>query len=347
MAASTRQRFVEYEPVLREAGIEVTYSPLFGNDYLERFTRGARRQWTSIAWTYVRRLWHLARARRFDILWIHCELFPYLPLEGLARGIRRPIVFDYDDAIFHMYDVPDRRGISRILGRKLEPLLSAASACCCGNPYLRDYAARLCANSIILPTIVDTDVYVPRAKTQQEGPPVIGWIGSPSTWRMMRPLLPLLEELVRQSRARVRVVGAGAAAKVDEFDGLEFIEWSGESEVMDVQSFDIGIMPLMDSAFERGKSGYKLIQYMACGLPVVASPVGVNVDIVRHGVNGYLATSEEKWHQAVTKLLDDPELRWRLGSAGRERAVEEFSLAVHAPRLVEIFRKVAAEPRRL
>ena len=109
----------------------------------------------------------------------------------------------------------------------------------------------------------------------------------------------------------------------------------------DVQAMDIGIMPLPDQTWARGKSGYKLIQYMACGLPVVASPVGGNSELVAHGETGFLATSPEEWRAALTRLLDDPELRKRIGAAGRERVVKEYSLAVHAPRLVELLRSVA------
>ena len=122
---------------------------------------------------------------------------------------------------------------------------------------------------------------------------------------------------------------------------MEQREWGEAREVDDIQSMDVGIMPLLDRPFERGKSGYKLVQYMACGLPVVASPIGVNAEIVKDGVNGFLAATEEQWRQALSSLLRDRRLRDRLGKAGREQAVRHFSLNSQKGRLVDLFKSVA------
>ncbi|MDQ3078044.1 MAG: glycosyltransferase family 4 protein, partial [Pseudomonadota bacterium] len=253
-----------------------------------------------------------------------------------------PIVFDYDDAIFHMYDKSSNPVVRTLLRSKLVPLLRSASACCCGNDYLREYAARHCERTMVLPTVVDTEIYRPPSSRAANASTVIGWIGSPSTWPYVRPLLPMLQALIKEQGVTFRAVGAGAAAEQDRFDGLELVEWSEATEVAEVQSFDIGIMPVLDRPFERGKSGYKLIQYMACGLPVVASPVGVNRQIVADGVNGHLTTSEAEWKGVLSRLIADPALRERMGEAGRASAVENYSLASQAPRLVELFQSVAA-----
>jgi glycosyltransferase involved in cell wall biosynthesis len=170
---------------------------------------------------------------------------------------------------------------------------------------------------------------------------VIGWIGSPTTWANMRPLLPVLQDLASGGRVRIRVIGAGAQAGSDAFPGLELVEWSEATEVAEVQNMDIGIMPLLDLPFQRGKSGYKLIQYMACGLPTVASPVGVNSEIMIEGETGFLASSAEEWRAALVRLLGDESLRERTGTAGRRRAETDYSLAVHGPRLVALMQSVA------
>jgi len=341
LAASTRQRFQLYEHALAEAGIAVDYAPLFSNDHVHRLVIGGRASLIATAVAYAGRVAALLKARRYDALWVHYELFPYLPgsFERLASLTGIPVVFDYDDAVFHYYDASSSPLVRRLLGRKLEPILKTAAACLCGNPYLRDYAARFCDRSIVLPTVVDTSIYRPSPRAADERT-VIGWIGSPTTWRNVRPLLPLLREMARNGQIRIRAVGAGAKAKADAFDGLEFVEWSEASEVAQVQGMDIGIMPLLDRPFERGKSGYKLIQYMACGLPVVASPVGVNRDIVRIGENGFLASDPEQWSTSLQALIEDPGLRSRLGQAGRARVETDYSLASQAPRLVEVFREV-------
>ncbi len=147
----------------------------------------------------------------------------------------------------------------------------------------------------------------------------------------------MLRVLAENHGVVVRAVGAGREAERDRFRDLELIEWSEANEVAEVQSFDIGIMPLQDQPFERGKCGYKLIQYMSCGLPVVASPVGVNAEIVREGFNGFLASNEDEWREALTMLITDGVLRDRMGRAGREIVVERYSLVSQAPRLVELF----------
>lgn len=340
LAAATRQRFELYLPALGAAGFDVTFAPLLPDSHVRGLVQGRRSSLLSIASAYVARLRALVAARKVDLLWVHYELFPYLPgaFERLAGLWGRPVVVDYDDATFHTYNSSPKPVVRKLLAGKLEPLLRSASACCCGNAYLRDYAARFCPDSIILPTVVDTSRYVPADRSA--GPVVVGWIGSPSTWRNVRPLLPLLKSLVAEKGIRVRAVGAGRAAEADRFDGLELVEWSEESEIAEVQGMDIGIMPLIDAPFERGKCGYKLIQYMACGIPTVASPVGVNATIVEPGRNGFLATGEGEWRAALMELIDDLALRRRLGLEGRQKAVESFSLQSQAPRLVDLFRSV-------
>lgn len=195
---------------------------------------------------------------------------------------------------------------------------------------------------MILPTVVDTDAYTPLSGARA-APLTIGWIGSPSTWRFVRPYLPLLSELVRDYGIRVRVVGAGVAAEVDSFDGLDLIEWTEATEIDEVRRMDIGIMPLPDEPWARGKSGYKLIQYMACGLPVIASPVGVNSEIVVGGVSGVLATDFAQWEAALRQLIGSAELRADMGREGRARAIERYSLQSQAPRLIAAFRSVVAD----
>jgi glycosyltransferase involved in cell wall biosynthesis len=341
LAASTRQRLLQYEQHLFEQGISIETLPLFRDSHVERLAEGRSASPLDTANVYSRRIFQLISRRDFDVLWIHCELFPYLPslFERLACLSGKPIVYDYDDAIFDNYE---RHPVVRaVLGGKLAPLLTRASACLCGNAFLLDYAARYCDNSIILPTVVDTDIYRPRELgVDSAGPPVIGWIGSPSTWRHVRPFLPFFSELVSDGRARVRIIGAGPQAEEDSFPGLELVKWNEATEVAEVQAMDIGIMPLADEPWTRGKCGYKLIQYMACGLPVIASPVGVNSDIVTDGVSGFLARTDEEWQSALLQLLREPLLRSRMGEAGRSRIVADYSLATHAPRLSALLKSL-------
>ena len=335
-AASTRQRFLQYLPALRAARIEVDHHPLLDDDYVAHLGTGEPYPSWRIARAYAQRFNELRGSRNCDVFWVYVELFPYIPATlELLTTIGKPIVYDFDDAFFHVYDQSRNPMLRSLLARKHGSLLRRAAGCACGNAYLLDYAKRFCSNSFLLPTVVDTEVYFP---VQRRSPQVtIGWIGSPSTWPNVRPLLPLLEELVRSHELRFRVVGAGRSAEQDLFPGMELIEWSEVNEVADVQAMDIGIMPLVDLPFERGKSGYKLVQYMACGLPVVASPVGVNSEIVTEGENGFLASGVAEWRSAITCLIQDPELRRRLGQSGRERVETSYSLESRAPTLIRLF----------
>jgi glycosyltransferase involved in cell wall biosynthesis len=340
-AASTRQRFVQYFPALREAGIHVDHRPLFGDDYVTALVDGTAYPKSKVAAAYARRFEQLAASREADLYWVYVELLPYLPalVERLATA-GKTLVYEFDDAFFHSYDQSGNPAVRAVLGGKHAALLKHAAACICGNAYLRDFAVQHCRNSIVIPSVVDAARYLPVPK-RDTAQLTIGWIGSPSTWVGVRPILPVLERVVAEQRARFLVIGAGYAAEGDVFAGMELKDWNEATEIADVQAMDIGIMPLLDRPFERGKSGYKLIQYMACGLPVVASPIGVNSDIVSEGRNGFLAATNEEWHRTLSALIADADMRRRFGEAGRSLAVKSFSLASQKPRLIQLFRSLA------
>jgi glycosyltransferase involved in cell wall biosynthesis len=346
-AASTRVRLLQFIPALAAAGITVEHRPLLSDDYVRSLAGGARPSKAAIAAAYLERLSDVLRRPKADLLWVYAELLPWLPaaLERLILRHHLPLVYDMDDAFFVPYAQHRWAPVRRLLGSKLDPLLRGASAVTCGNAYLREHAARFSPNAVVVPTVVDTDRYMP-APSRPGSTPVIGWIGSPTTWANVRPLLPMLQRLHARTGARFRAVGAGSAAQADRFEGLDLIDWTEAREIAEVQSFTIGIMPLIDAPFQRGKSGYKLVQYMACGLPTVASPVGVNSEIVVHGTTGLLATSEAEWDAALRLLLAKPDLRADMGKAGRERGVEHYSLASQAPRLVELFRSLVSRADR-
>jgi glycosyltransferase involved in cell wall biosynthesis len=208
-----------------------------------------------------------------------------------------------------------------------------------GNAYLADRAHRAGAGRVeIVPTVVDLEAY--NLAPRSEGAiPVVGWIGTPQTWaELARPIHAVLQPVLKAQRATFRAVGA--ALTPQESDLLDIRPWSEATEVSAIQAMDIGVMPLPDTPWARGKCGYKLIQYMACGLPVVASPVGVNAEIVEHGVNGFLARTEADWREAIETLLKDPDLRARMGAAGRRKVEERYSLQVWGPRVAQLLGSV-------
>ncbi len=344
-AASTRQRLIQFAPFLAECGLDLSVEPLLPNSALQRLYRTRRRSPLGLARAYSSRLRSVVQIDPDNALWIYCELFPYMPgwAERISFRSGAPVIYDFDDAIFHQYDAHPNPLIRRALGRKLEALLKGSDLAICGNAYLQAYAARFCRRTELVPTVVDTEVYRP-ANRAGTGGTTLGWIGSPSTWTYVRPVLPVLDQLAAECGLNAVAIGAGPDA--ERSASLTHVAWSAESEVEMLQGMDIGIMPLPDEQWARGKCGYKLIQYMACGLPVIASPVGVNAEIVEHGVNGFLATSEAEWAEAIRQLASDPQLRQRMGAAGRRRVEERYSLHVHGPRVARMVRDVVDRARR-
>lgn len=342
LAASTRQRFIQYHPFLEQLGFELELHPLLDNMYLQQLYENGHKARGHIAACYLDRFRWLLSKPNVDLLWLNYELFPYLPgfVERLSTWPGKPIVFDFDDAIFHNYDLDPRRLLRTFLGRKLHATIGAAEIAFCGNEYLADYARPLSSRTEIVPTVVDAKIFCPGPRERPEDRPLrIGWIGTPSTWNeYLRGMLPMLKHLVASVGGQIAVMGADRNAEMHPL--IDFVEWSEVGEVPFLQALDIGIMPLTDTPWARGKCGYKLIQYMACGLPVIGSPVGVNCDIVEHGVNGFLAESDDEWHAALKTLLYNPDLCRRMGAAGRKKVEEQYSLQVWGPRVAKMLRSV-------
>ncbi len=336
LGSSSRVRFYQYIPILKSCGVELQVAALLDNDYIRRFYRGMRPSIPSIIAAYLNRMVWLKRSRAFDLLWIEKELFPWLPAwaEKVMKRMGIPYVVDYDDAVFHRYDKNSNPLIRALLGGKINSVMRNASVVVAGNDYLAERARQVGARKVeILPSVVDINRYTIKEKTRESFR--IGWIGSPITAPYLGLIRDALGEVTRQTGARLLLVGSGNKDPLPGID-KEVYQWSEASEVEHIQSFDVGIMPVPDQPFERGKCGYKLIQYMACGLPVVASPVGVNTVIVEQAKTGFLASSKEEWIQALVNLFEDAGMREDFGRAGRKKVEQGYSLQISAPRLLEI-----------
>ncbi len=353
LGASSRLRFLQFVPLLQTAGIQVDDYPLFDDAYLTELYGQGKRSAGRVLAAYRARWMRLRQAAGHDLLWVEKELFPYLPrwLEQAARPSGIPVVVDYDDAVFHNYD-RSRHGVVRaLLGRKIDGVMADASCISAGNGYLAARARAAGAQRVaLIPTVVDVSRYTPKVTSDNDTarPLVIGWIGSPATERYLLPLLPVLQAVCAGGHARVVLVGASAGMP-QWLPGVpvQVQPWVEQTEAAQIAAFDIGIMPLPDEPWERGKCGYKLIQYMACSLPVVASPVGVNRDIVEPGRTGYLAADGAQWQQAIETLLRDAALRQRLGAAGRQRVSQVYSLQVQGTRIADLLRSAASGQRRV
>jgi len=340
LGPSTRLRSLQYLPLLRDRGIDVEVHPLFPDAYLENLYGNRPAAARCIAWqSCARRLVQVLRRGAHDVVWVEGELFPYLPhwMESLLARSARPYVVDYDDALFHKYDLSSRPLVRHLLGRKIDRVMRGSACVVAGNRYLAERAERAGAARIeIIPTVVDEKRYAVVDHTDT-GAPVIGWIGSPATEEYLLDNRRVLEEVCARHGARLLLVGPRTEV-AGEFGSVvpEVVGWSEDSEAAAIARMDIGIMPLRDGPWERGKCGYKIIQYMACGLPVVASTVGANLDIVRHGENGFLAEGPIAWRDDLEQLIRNRALRTRMGMAGRARVEHEFNVGVQASRLADV-----------
>jgi glycosyltransferase involved in cell wall biosynthesis len=334
LGASSRMRFMQYlKPVQSHlAGSTWTVQHLLDEDYLLR--KYARQSvLAATVRCFARRALSAALRKTPDLWWVEKEMWPFVPAlaeRGLLR--RAPYVLDLDDAIFHNYDRHRLPVVRRLYGRKIDRLMAGAALVTAGNDYLAQRARDAGARWVeVLPTVVDLVRYPETAGETAEDVLRIGWIGSPATVGYLRQIAEPLRLLSLKHRVRLTVVGGGAI----DLPGVE-VEvrpWSEASEVADIRRFDIGVMPLTDSHWERGKCGYKLIQYMACSVPVVASAVGVNQRIVTDDFNGFLATDDAGWFQALDRLATDRAMRARLGAAGRARVASNYCVQVTAPLL--------------
>nr|WP_272903646.1 glycosyltransferase family 4 protein [Sulfitobacter sp. M22] len=344
MGASSRLRTMQYLPALAREGFNVQVAPFFDDAYLHALYTGQKKRGSTLAYM-LRRIRQMRVNPAPDIVWLEKEALPWMPwlLERAVLPHGVPIVSDYDDAVFHRYDKHKRGTVRAILGKKIKHVMAASDLVMAGNSYLANHARSASSLRVeIVPTVVDLDAYEVRTDAMHQDAPRVGWIGTPETWQgFAHPVHKVLDPVLTEQSALFRAVGAGMQPETS--GTLEILPWTEDTEVSLIQSMDIGVMPLPDTPWTRGKCGYKLIQYMACGLPIVASPVGVNRDIVEHGVNGFLAESDEEWRAAIGMLLNDAALRRRMGAAGRKKVEEQYSLQVWGPRMAQMLRSIVED----
>ncbi len=341
VAASTRFRLEQFFPALRDAGIEPVIRPFLDErGFSVLYRRGhAADKLVAAARALASRAGDLVRATRADAVLVHREaalVGPPLIEWLLARALRRPVVFDLDDAVWVAYVSPTYGALlPRLLKAPQKTLftLRAAAHVIAGNPYVAEFARRFNARVDVVPTVVDTDVWRPEERPPRDVP-VLGWIGTHSSLQYLRAIVPALQTLARRRRFVVRVVGGTLEAPGVT---VENVPWTLADEVRHFQSLDIGLYPLVEDDWSVGKSGFKAIQYMACGVPTVASAVGVTRELVRDGDNGFLvADAHDGWVDRLGRLIDDAGLRARLGAAGRKDAVAHWSLQRWSPRVRDI-----------
>ncbi len=362
--ASNRLRIEQYLSYLQDRGVRWKVSPFMSKRlYAILYQRGHLfEKVVRSVWGAIRRLWNLLRTNRYDLVVIHRRAFPiWTPFsQYLIRRIRRPIVFDFDDAVFLKDQSTFGRRLLSFLKRpgKVASLIAQSSHVIAGNEFLKEYALQFNDRVHVLPTPVETDTYrvdgtPPDPSTQDRL--VLGWIGSRTTAPYLRALDDVFRELLtRFPTLEIQVVGGEYDGPLDR-SRIQGIPWCLEREYEALRAFDVGIMPLRDDEWERYKCGFKALLYMSMEIPVVCSPVGVNRKIVTDGVNGFVAQTPEEWVEKISRLLSDSALRRRMGREGRKTVEAHYSVRRNASRFFEIlelagrdkFKKDAARFSRL
>ena len=337
---ASRFRFRQHFAALRQLGVSVTdYVPVIDKYESGRPAstganiRRSRHSLLSAGWRATKlatRAPGVLGSWRSDLTWLEREILPgYFTLE---RALKRPLVVDVDDAIW--LTPPD--GV-----RSCRRLAERADVVVAGNAYLADWFASRRATVRILPTAIDTDLFVPPADdARRSGPFVVGWIGTKGNLPYLQSIEPALLAFFRaRPDARLMVVADGPPVFQQlPPDRVTFVPWSAADEARHIQLMDVGVMPLPDTDWTRGKCGFKMLQYFACGRPAVASPVGVNRDILARGEMGIGATTEDEWTSALVHLYDQRDEARRMGARARQVVEQHYSVRVVAPALAELFK---------
>lgn len=338
-----RFRLEQWEDILREKGVEITYSP-FESEDLHRVLYQSGNTVAKIQGVLKNmnsRRREVKSLENFDLVYVFREAAIFGPawLEKKIAASGIPVIFDFDDAVFVAYKSPSNGYLSYLkFPNKTGEICRLSAHVMAGNQHLADYAGRFNKNVTIVPTTIDTEKYQVVEKQENAEFVTIGWSGSFSTVQHLDTIREILQDLAAEEKFRLRVIGTPNY----ELAGVETeaLPWASATEIEDLQKIDIGVMPLPDDDWSKGKCGLKALQYMALGIPTICSPVGVNSTIIQDGENGFIADGKAEWIEKLKKLLNSFELRKKLGLAGRKTVEENYSTKLQAPRVFEIFESV-------
>lgn len=342
---SQRFRIEQWKPYLESDGISVDLQPFADPELLRvlhqpgHLPAKAFRMLTAFAG----RALEAVRLGGYDAVLVHraASLAGPAFLERLA-ALRRPLIFDFDDAIYRLHSSVANRWTSRLkFPGKTATLCRISRRVVVGNEYLGDYARQFNRNVTVIPTSIDTDAYRPETRALSERPLVLGWSGSSTSQTYLEMFVPVLRQLLDGLSLELVIV----SDREPILPGVRYrwVPWSRAREAADLAEFDIGIMPMPDDAWARGKCSLKALQYMGMGVPAVCSAVGSNVDVVQHGHNGFLATTPEEWVASISALTRDPALRRRIGEAGRRTVEDRYSMRAAAALFADVVRGAASK----
>lgn len=343
-----RFRIEQWETYLKDEGITLEYFP-FADLALSKLLPQSSRQLAKAGAMingFLRRIRETMNCQKYDVIYLYRAASIVGPafLERLLAFLNCPIVYDFDDAIFHLDTHPANRyfGWLKFPG-KTGTICRVSSHVIVGNNYLADYARQYNKNVTVIPSSVDTTFYDTKYKKELGRPVAIGWTGSCTSQAHLESFAPFLREVMQQRDVELHVI----SDREPELSDVPVIWhcWSPDTEISDLARFDIGIMPMPDDRWSRGKCSMKALLYMAMGIPAICSAVGMNREVIQHGENGFLATTKDEWVLHLNALIDSSALRHRLGQAGRRTVENRYSARYCAMRFAEVIREVAGASR--
>lgn len=342
-APSQRFRFEQYFHYLNEQNIHFRCFPFWDEkSWKILYHHGSTLKKTWALFVNFLKRWYQVFFifPKADIVFIHREMAPIGPpiFEWItARLFRKKIIYDYDDAIW-MNNTSSQNKIAAIVKwhGKVKNICKWSYKVSCGNHFLKNFALQYNEKVCYNPTTIDTDYHTPSTTKKDEENIILGWTGTHSTVKYLENLHDILAQLTTINGVKLVVI----SNQPPKFDfPFTFIKWKEKTEIEDLQQFDIGLMPLENNEWEEGKCGFKALQYMALGIPAVVSPVGVNKNIITDLENGILVNSPQEWFNAITKLIEDKNLRYNLGLAGRVSVENKFSVKSNAENFLSLFLK--------
>lgn len=340
LAPSQRFRFEQYFSLLNAKGIDyVQASFLTEQDYRILYKSGSMsRKFIAVVKGFLRRFFLVFKVGGYNKIFIHREASPLGPpvFEFLvSRVLGKDVIYDFDDAIWLPNTSKENKLIAGIKWHsKVRSIIKWSKAVSCGNEYLCQFARQYNSKVILNPTTVDTICLHKTIKDQNSERLVIGWTGTHSTAVYLLDIIPAVAELEKKYDFDFLVISNQNPALP--LKSFIFCPWNKETEIEDLLQINIGIMPLKEDEWSEGKCGFKLLQYMALGIPSVASPVGVNTRIIESNENGYLSSGTQDWIKYLSMLLEDAGLRQRLGSAGRQKVVKDFSTVANSENFLSL-----------
>lgn len=339
---SNRYRIEQYLPYLTAANIDFTLRPFMSSNFYSIFYKKGKWLLKTIYFfqSVFNRFLDIFRALKHDIVFIHIEAFPLGPplIEWFFFKMKKPIIFDFEDAIY----LP-RKGISNFFKNpsKFFKIVKMSKHVIVCNNYMKEFLAPYNKNITVIPTSIDINRFKPQAcKVFNKEKVIIGWIGSHTTLPFLLALEDIFKKISLQHRFILKIVGGGRKISIDGVDVINE-KWSLCKEVENFQSIDIGVYPMFNDEWAKAKTPFKTIQYMSVGVPCVVSDVGANRDIIKNGVNGFLANSDEEWVKELSNLIEDEALRKKIGLNGRKTVEEKFSVKISVPKYLEIIKKAS------